>query len=145
MDKCRKILIAVSPVKNPVTFKGDSYICKKCSEVNKCMPKNAESYVKVLRHLWNQANCCPKKRKFLKLLWPVEVNMSKFMYLLGKYQGKKKRNKLQQTVDHIKKQYSSLRSAWRRTDMHWNEFHRATNLNKAKLYGKYAKKKTICM
>lgn len=58
--------------------------------------------------------------------------LGKYMYLLGKYRNKKNASKLSQTVRRIKKQYKSLRSAWRSTDIHWSHFHKWTKLYERK-------------
>ena len=121
---------SISPIKESKPFKSDSFVRKKCSEINKLMPKRPETYVKVLRHLWNQASRCPEKRSCIKKLWSVDDPLSKYMYLLGKYKAKKKQEKIEQTVEKIRKHHSSLRNAWKKTNMHWNEFHRATKCSR---------------
>ena len=50
----------------------------------------------------------------MDVMWTQENKMSKYMYLIGKYRNKKNATKLSQTVDKIKKQYKSLRSAWQK-------------------------------
>ena len=68
----------------------------------------------------------------MDVMWTQENKMSKYMYLIGKYRNKKNATKLSQTVDKIKKQYKSLRSAWRKTDMNWSQFQKCTKLYKRK-------------
>ena len=125
-------LHAVSPVKVEKHFVGDAFVRKKSSQVHSIMPNNPETYVKVLRHLWNKCNRSPRKRKFLKELWPCDKQLNKDMFDLGKYKVKRNKSELQKTVDKIKKRYKSLRQAWQHTSMHWNEFHRATRLEESK-------------
>ena len=132
-QKKNKTLHVVSPVKAPIDFKGDSYVRRKCCEINGIMPKNPETFVKIVRHLWNQCNRSPRKRSYLKQLWPEENKLNKWMLLLGKYKAQRKQMDLQCIVTKIKAHYKSLRQACRQTSMHWNEFHRATKLHADKI------------
>ena len=55
-------------------------------------------------------------------MWSKEKDkkLSKYMYMVGKFRNGKNESKLTQTVNKIKRQYKSLRSACRSTDIQWS-------------------------
>ena len=75
----------------------------------------------------------PGKRKLIDNLWKQDKEIGKYMYFLGKYKNKKNQTKLLQTVNNIKKQYTSLRGACRETSFKWSQFQKHTTLNKRKI------------
>ena len=63
------------------------------------------------------------------------------MYMVGKFRNRKNESKLTQTVNKINRQYKSLRSACRSTDIQWSQFYRYTKLYKPTLHNrKYIRK-----
>ena len=75
----------------------------------------------------------PRKCKVIDHLWSKDKEMGKFMYKIGKYKHKKNQEKLGETVDKMKKKYTSLRNACRETNIQWSQFHKCTKLYKRKL------------
>ena len=59
--------------------------------------------------------------------------MGKFMYKIGKYKNKKDEVKLGETVNNMKKKYTSLRNACHETNLKWSQFHRCTKLHTPKI------------
>ena len=120
---------------------GSSYIRRKSSEIRKILPKSPRKAVQVLKHLWDQVYRSPRKRDLMDKMWSKDRKIGKFMYLVGKYKNRKNVSKLTETVSRIKKQYKSLRSACRYTDMHWSHFQKCTKLSQKKMCNrKYIRK-----
>ena len=139
MRNLEKAAIAVNPP--GVSPNADSYIRQKSSEIRKILPNSPTKAVTVLKHLWNQMYKSPRKRKVIDHLWSKDKEMGQFMYKIGKYKQKKNEVKLGETVDKMKKKYTSLRNAWRETNIHWSQFHQYTKLYKRKLEArKYIRK-----
>ena len=111
----------------------DRFVRRKSSELRKLLPKSPHKAVTIVKHLWNQLYRSPRKRKLIDNMWTHDKQMGKFMYKMGKYQTRKNAKKLTETVDKMKEKYSSLKSACRKTDMWWSQFHSYTRLYKRKL------------
>ena len=111
----------------------DCYIRRKSSEIRKLLPKSPRKAVNVVKHLWNQLYKSPRKRKVINNLWTKDHEMGKYMYCIGKYRHKKNQKKLGETVNEMKKKYTSLRNACRQTNLPWSQFHKYTKLYKRKL------------
>ena len=139
MRNLEKAAIAVNAP--GVSPNADSYIHRKSSEIRKILPNSPTKAVTVLKHLWNQMYKSPRKQKVIDHLWSKDKEMGQFMYKIGKYKQKKNEVKLGETVDKMKKKYTSLRNAWRETNIHWSQFHQYTKLYKRKLEArKYIRK-----
>ena len=87
----------------------------------------------MLKHLWNQMYKSPQKHKVIDRLWSKDKEIGKFMYKIGKYKQKKNQEKLGETIDKMKKKYTSLRNACHETNIQWSQFHKCTKLYKRKL------------
>ena len=111
----------------------DSYVRRKSSELRKLLPKSPNKAVNVVKHLWNQLYKSPRKHRLMDTMWQNDKQMGKYMYCLGKYKYRKDAKKLNDTVDKMRTQYKSLRSACRQTSMQWSQFHNYTTLNKRKI------------
>ena len=119
-----------APSLNP---KACSYVRRKSSELRKMLPKSPRKAVSVLKHLWNQMYKSPWKRKVIDDLWKKDKGMGKFMYKIGKYKNKKDGVKLGETVNNMKKKYTSLRNACCETNLKWSQFHKCTKLHTPKI------------
>ena len=132
-----KALDSLKKEKNPwkevekESFKATSYERRLGSQIRDSFPKDPERYVRVLKYIWNQAYKSPRKRPIMNKLWPVDNEIGKLMFKVGKYRSQKKTSQLQNVVDKIKKSYKSLRFASCRANLKWNEFCRATTMKKS--------------
>ena len=88
------------------------------------LPKSPHKAVQVLKHLWDIVYKSPRKRVIMDEMWSKEKDkkLSKYMYMVGKFRNRKNESKLTQTVNEIKRQYKSLCSACRSTDIQWSQF-----------------------
>ena len=116
---------------------------RKSSQIRKMLPKSPHKAVQVLKHLWDIVYKSPRKCVIMDEMWSKEKDkkLSKYMYMVGKFRNRKNESKLTQTVNKIKRQYKSLRSACRSTDIQWSQFYRYTKLYKLTLHNrKYIRK-----
>ena len=86
------------------------------------LPKSPHKAVQFLKHLWDIVYKSPRKRVIMDEMWSKEKDkkLSKYMYMVGKFRTRKNESKLTQTVNKIKRQYKSLCSACRSTDIQWS-------------------------
>ena len=133
LQKLQKSAFNISCDVPGVVPKADSFVRRKSSELRKLLPKSPCKAVTIVKHLWNRLYRSPRKKKLIDNMWTHDKQMGKFMYKMGKYQTRKNAKKLTETVDKMKEKYSSLRSACRKMDMRWSQFHSYTRLYKRKL------------
>ena len=117
---------------------GSSYVRRKSSQIHKMLPKSPHKAVQVLKHLWDIVYKSPRKRVIMDEMWSKEKDkkLSKYMYMVGKFRNRKNESKLTQTVNKIKRQYKSLHSACRSTDIQWSQFYSYTKLYKLTLHNR---------
>ena len=135
IEKCNKVsLNAVANCMSPQSPKvsrvqgsespvGTSFICRKSSEIRKLFPKSPQKCISVLKHIWDQMYKSPRKRHYIRKLWPLDQKeFAAFMLKVGKHRAKKDIHKLKKAVSDIKQKYNSLRQASKFTPYSWTQF-----------------------
>lgn len=101
--------IRTKGLKDPVAM---SFIHTKSSEIRKLFPRSPQKCISVLKHIWEQMYKSPRKRHYIKRLWPIgQKDFAAFMLKVGKHSTKKIICKLNKAVQGIKDKYKSLRKA----------------------------------
>ena len=102
---------------------GTSFIRRKSSEIRKLFPNSPQKCISVLKHIWDQMYKSPRKRHYIRKLWPLDQKeFAAFMLKVGKHRAKKDIRKLKKAVDDIKQKYNSLRQASKFTPYSWTQF-----------------------
>ena len=106
------------------------------SEARKKMPKNPKQAVCTLVHIFDQFSKSPRKahymQKYFMNLNTKGKDIGQYMMEIGKHKGRKDATRLQETVEKMKGQFSSLRKACVSINCSWTKFYRFTHLAKPK-------------
>ena len=108
----------ISRVQGSESPLGTSFIHRKSSEIRKLFPKSTQKCISVLKHIWDQMYKSPRKRHYIRKLWPLDQKeFPAFMLKVGKHRAKKDICKLKKAVSDIKQKYNSLRQALKFTPL----------------------------
>ena len=113
-----------------------SFIWCCSSEARKKMPKNPKQAVCTLLHIFDQFSKSPRKahymQKYFMSLNTEGKDIDQYMMQIGKRKGRKDATRLQETVEKMKGQFSSLRKACASINYSWTKFYQFTHLAKPK-------------
>ena len=97
IEKCKKVsLNAITNCMSPQSAKisrveglesplGTSFIRRKSSEIRKLFPNSPQKCISVLKHIWDQMYKSPRKRHYIRKLWPLDQKeFAAFMLKVGK-------------------------------------------------------------
>ena len=100
--------------------------------IRKLLPKNPESAIAVLKHVWDQEYRDIEKRPLMDKYWKWNNELGEMFLEIGKSRARKNETKLSLIVNKLKSKYNSLRQACRLGEISWTKFHRHIYINKNK-------------
>ena len=100
--------------------------------IRKLLPKNHESAIAVLKHVWDQEYRDIEKRPLMDKYWKRNNELGEMFLEIGKSRARKNETKLSLIVNKLKSKYNSLRQACRLGEISWTKFHRHIYINKNK-------------
>ena len=100
--------------------------------IRKLLPKNPESAIAVLKHVWDQEYRDIEKRPLMDKYWKRNNELGEMFLEIGKSRARKNETKLSLIVNKLKSKYNSLRQACHLGEISWTKFHRHIYINKNK-------------
>ena len=79
--------------------------------IHKMLPKNPQSAVAVLKHVWNQEYKNIEKKKLIDNYWKRNHEFGEMFLEIGKSRAHKNETKLSVLVNKLKSRYNSFRQA----------------------------------
>ena len=98
--------------------------------IHKLLPKNPESAIAVLKHVWDQEYRDIEKTPLIDKYWKRNNELGEMFLEIGKSRARKNETKLSLIVNKLKSKYNSLRQTCHLGKISWTKFHRHIYINK---------------
>ena len=99
--------------------------------IHKLLPKNPQSAIAVLKHVWDQEYKAIEKKKLMDRYWKRNNELGEMLLEIGKSRTHKNETKLSLLVNKLKSKYNSLRQACHLGEISWTKFHRHIYIKKS--------------
>ena len=121
---------------SPMTKKSSglytSFVRRTSSMTHKLLPKNPESVIAVLKHVWDQEYIDVEKKPLMDRYWKRNNELGEMFLEIGKGRAHKNETKLSVLVNKLKSKYNSLRQACHLGEISWMKFHRHISISQKK-------------
>ena len=98
----------------------------------KLLPKNPESVIAVLKHVWDQEYKDTEKKQLMDRYWKRNNELGERFLEICKSKARKNETKLSLLVNKLKSKYNSLRQACHLREISWTKFHWYIYISKKK-------------
>ena len=132
LEKARKNQQPTSPMTKKSSGLYTSFVRRTSSMIHKLLPKNPESAIAVLKHVWDQEYKDVEKKPLMDRYWKRNNELGEMFLEIGKGRAHKNETKLSVLVNKLKSKYNSLRQACHLGEISWMKFHRHISISQKK-------------